>query len=219
MIRGNAVYAALLATALAAGAAGGVRAQDNADGAAAYIEDVGDAAVAKLADPGLDAAERRHALNTLSTEHFAVRDISRFVLARYWRTATEGEKQAFQDAFVRTLARHFAPLFEGASEDAFEIVRAQQTSGQDDLLSVVTRIDPPEGASDATGTIPVTWRLRPRDGSYRIVDVVVENVSMAITLRSDYTSAIQNEGGDVGRLVERIEQTLDNARQGGGDAS
>ena len=219
MIRGNAVYAALLATALAAGAAGGVRAQDNADGAAAYIEDVGDAAVAKLADPGLDAAERRHALNTLSTEHFAVRDINRFVLARYWRTATEGEKQAFQDAFVRTLARHFAPLFEGASEDAFEIVRAQQTSGQDDLLSVVTRIDPPEGASDATGTIPVTWRLRPRDGSYRIVDVVVENVSMAITLRSDYTSAIQNEGGDVGRLVERIEQTLDNARQGGGDAS
>jgi phospholipid transport system substrate-binding protein len=219
MIRGNAVYAALLATALAAGAAGGIRAQDNADGAAAYIEDVGDAAVAKLADPGLDAAERRHALNTLITEHFAVRDISRFVLARYWRTATDGEKQAFQDAFVRTLARRFAPLFEGASDDAFEIVRAQQTSGQDDLLSVVTRIDPPEGASDATGTIPVTWRLRPRDGSYRIVDVVVENVSMAITLRSDYTSAIQNEGGDVGRLVERIEQTLDNARQGGGDAA
>lgn len=119
------MYAALLATVLAAGAAEGVRAQDNADGAAAYIEDVAHAALAELADPGLDAAERRRAFKTLITEHFAVRDISRFVLARYWRTAKDPEKQAFQDVFVRTLARRFAPLFEGASEDAFEIVRAQ----------------------------------------------------------------------------------------------
>lgn len=219
MIRRNTVYAALLATVLAAGGTAGARAQDNADGAAAYIENVADAAVAELADTELDAAERRRALKTLITEHFAVRDISRFVLARYWRTATDGEKQAFQDVFVRTLAQRFAPLFEGASEDAFKIVRARQASGQDDLLSVVTRIDPPEGASDATGTVPVTWRLRPRNGSYRIVDVVVENVSMAITLRSDYTSAIQNEGGDVGRLVDRIEQELDASRQNGGDSS
>ena len=124
-IQGSAVDAALLATVLAAGAAEGVRAPDNADGAAADIEDVADAAVAELADPGLGAAERRRALNTLITEHFAVRDISRFVLARYWRTATDGEKQAFQGVFVLTLAQRFAPLFEGASEDAFEIVRAQ----------------------------------------------------------------------------------------------
>ena len=219
MIQRNAVYAVLLAGALAVGGAVSAHAQADGDGPAAYIEDLAEAAVTQLADPGLDAAERRRALNSLIREHFAVQDISRFVLARYWRTATDAEKQAFQDVFVRTLAQRFAPLFEGASEDAFEIVRAEQASGEDNLMSVVTRIDPPEGARDASGPVPVTWRLRPRGDSYRIVDVVVENVSMAITLRSDYTSAIQNEGGDVGRLVERIEQGLAAEGQGVQDGS
>lgn len=42
---------------------------------------------------------------------------------------------------------------------------------------------------------------------------------MAITLRADNTSAIQNEGGDMARLVERIARTLDDARRGGSNPS
>ena len=51
----------------------------------------------------------------------------------------------------------------------------------------------------------MTWRLR-RDGeSWRIIDAVVEGVSMAITQRAEIDSVIRNSGG--------IEGLLDNMRE------
>jgi phospholipid transport system substrate-binding protein len=49
---------------------------------------------------------------------------------------------------------------------------------------------------DAQGRrVKTDWRLIERNGDYKVFDVVVEGVSMAITLRSEYASVIKNEGG------------------------
>ncbi len=42
----------------------------------------------------------------------------------------------------------------------------------------------------------------------KIVDVRVENLSMAITLRSEYTTLLQRNGGDVSGLIDELKQRL-----------
>jgi phospholipid transport system substrate-binding protein len=57
-------------------------------------------------------------------------------------------------------------------------------------------------------TVAVVWRLRSADGGFQVVDVVAEQVSMAITLRSEFTSVIQRNGGQVQALIERMQRKL-----------
>src|SRR3972149_5080414 len=46
--------------------------------------------------------------------------------------------------------------------------------------------------------VNLEWRVRTKDGGLlRIVDVVVEGVSMSVTQRSDFSAVIQNGGGGV----------------------
>ena len=52
-----------------------------------------------------------------------------------------------------------------------------------------TRIDRPAGPP-----IMADWRVRIIDKQYRIIDVSVEGVSMAVTQRSEFNAVIQNSG-------------------------
>ena len=52
--------------------------------------------------------------------------------------------------------------------------------------------------------VEVIWRLRPSKESYKIVDIIVEDVSMASTYRNDYRSFLQQNGNSVAKLTEEL---------------
>ncbi len=60
----------------------------------------------------------------------------------------------------------------------------------------------PNGAPPAK----VDWRVTRADGAYKITDVVVEGVSMAVTQRSEFASVIQRNGGKVEGLLAMLRQ-------------
>jgi phospholipid transport system substrate-binding protein len=47
----------------------------------------------------------------------------------------------------------------------------------------------------------VQWRVASKDGEHRITDVVVENVSLSQTWRSDFAATMQQGGGMAGLLA------------------
>ena len=52
--------------------------------------------------------------------------------------------------------------------------------------------------------VSVDWRVRERGGSMKILDVIVEGVSMSVTQRSDFSSVIQRGGGNVDVLLDHL---------------
>lgn len=50
--------------------------------------------------------------------------------------------------------------------------------------------------------IQVEWRLRREAGGWKIIDVVVEGISMAVTHRSEFSSVIGRHGGRIGGLLD-----------------
>jgi phospholipid transport system substrate-binding protein len=58
-------------------------------------------------------------------------------------------------------------------------------------------------------TFVVAWRLRKRETGLRIVDVIVEGVSMAITYRQEYATIIQQTGGMAGLLAQMEKQVAE----------
>lgn len=54
----------------------------------------------------------------------------------------------------------------------------------------------------------VVWRVREKNGSFKIVDIIIENVSLAITARNEYTAFIKNNPGGVDALIANLKSKI-----------
>ena len=48
--------------------------------------------------------------------------------------------------------------------------------------------------------------MRYKDGKYKVIDIIVEGVSMSVTQRSDFSSVIQRGGGNVQVLIDHLRE-------------
>jgi phospholipid transport system substrate-binding protein len=177
----------------------------NAEGnAAQFLDSYATKAVDMLGDPATPKATRVNNFEVLLAEGFDINTISRFILGRYWRGATAEEREEFIKVFSRVLAERYAPIFEGADRSRFSVGDAQPIKGKDNLYMVDAKV-----ISDDGTPIMLRWRIAQRSAGYQILDVMVEGVSMVITLRDEYGSVIRQEG--VTGLIDRLRKTLKTA--------
>ena len=178
-------------------------------GTAASTEDVGafllslkTRAIEQLTNESLPLAERKQHFRELFRENFDVPAVGRFVLGRYWRKAMPEVRKDFLAVFEEIMVARFAPKFAGYAETKFEIgnVRTLRERGQ---YMIKSKISPTQGEP-----FQVDWRVREQDGRYKILDVVGQGVSMALTLRSEYASVIKDSGGRVEGLVDKLRERV-----------
>ena len=70
-------------------------------------------------------------------------------------------------------------------------------------VMVSSQIVRPQGPS-----IEVDWRLAVSDGRYKISDVSIDGVSMALTQRSELAAIVQRNGGGVAGLLARMREAI-----------
>ena len=168
-----------------------------ADDPAGFIRQLGRAAAAIVADPSRGPAERKEALGQLLSAGIDVPAIGKFVLGRYWRTATPEQQRDYLDVFGRYLVTVYAGRLEGEGGHELEVTGIQPDG---DTTLVHSRFV-------QTGDAPpvrLDWRVSRGDGGYRIVDVLVDDVSLAITQRSDFTGAIERNHGSLQALIDAL---------------
>lgn len=139
--------------------------------------------------------ERKQKLEGLLRDSMDLPFVGRFVLGRYWRQLDSSQKQAYQTAFERYVLRLYAGQLNGYSGESFSVVGSRGIDDQDTVVnSQLVRKD--------RASVTVDWRVRQTGDSYRIIDVSVEGVSMALTQRQEFASIVQREGIDT--LISRL---------------
>ena len=172
-----------------------------------FLETLGHRAIETLSDPNVPKATREDEFRVLFEEGFDVPTIARFVLGRYGRQASAAQRAAFVKTFQEAIVQRFLPLFSKTSREFFVIVRTQQDSKRPNIHTVTTKVIV-DRSNGKTGD--VHWRLSQREGGFKILDVVVEGVSMAISLRSEYGSVLKQHGGDLDQLIALLRGRLPN---------
>lgn len=185
-------------------AAPAAAASDKVGEAESFVSQLGNQAIAKLSDESVPYEQRVDHFRELLHEGFAIDAISRFVLGRYWRVASEAEQQAFRETFLRVLTQRFLPLFEGYERDDFVIEGARPDPRNEQIILVNSRVRQP----NSDNMVRAGWRVRELENGIKIVDVLAEGVSMAITLRSEYNSVIQRNGGRVSALIDLLRENV-----------
>jgi phospholipid transport system substrate-binding protein len=180
-----------------AGSAGAVPAAAAAD-PAAVISSLGSQALEVLGK-GTPQAERAARFRELLREDFDVPGIARFVLGRYWNTATEAQRAEYVRLFEDYVALAYSTRLAEYAGESFKVTGSRPDA---DGAIVQSQILRPAGQTP----IKVDWRLVGRNGAYKISDVSVDGISMAVTQRSEFASVIQHNGGQVEGLIAMLRQ-------------
>jgi phospholipid transport system substrate-binding protein len=163
---------------------------------AAMISNLGTQALQVL---GKDATQSQRVarFRELLRDDFDVPVIARFVLGRYWNVATEEQRAEFTKLFEDYIAIAYATRLAEYSGEQFKVISSRPDG---DGAIVSSQILRPAGAAP----IKVDWRLVGRGGVYKISDVSVDGISMAVTERSEFASVIQHNGGQVQSLIAML---------------
>lgn len=160
-------------------------------------------AIATIQDKQISEQQRETKFRSLLASGFDIPRISRFVMGRYWRTASDQERAKFGSLFEDWIVRTYSVRFSNYSGQTIDVTGVRP-EGADGAV-VLSRFNQTNGAPPAN----VDWHVRKEtDGSYKIVDVSVENVSMALTERDEIASVADRNGGTVKGLNKFLAEKL-----------
>jgi phospholipid transport system substrate-binding protein len=181
------------------------RADDDVAAAASAIQALGDRAINILRHKGETTfAQREAAFRELLVEGFHIKTISRFVLGRYAREATESQLADYDSIFVDFITRVYAARFDAYNGETFELLQTVPDASGD--IWVRSRINRTGGSAP----IGVDYRVRKIEGAFKVIDVNVEGISMLNTHRVEFASAINRKGidGFIADLKARLAQPI-----------
>lgn len=169
-----------------------VRAEDPAIG---FVDKLADKILTEVVTSNKSKDEKEHLFRDSFTEAVDLKGVGQFVLGTAWKKTSEEDRTAFLNAFTDLTVKTWADRFNlyTGQQIVFQGTRNAER-GQIYVDSVIQDKQPVE----------VIWRLRPSKDSYKIVDIVVEGVSMAATYRNDYRAFLQQNANSVPALTAEL---------------
>jgi phospholipid transport system substrate-binding protein len=143
---------------------------------------------------------RARQIEPVVRESFDLQTISRVALGRRWSTLEPEQREGFVELLTGLTVASYAGRFGGYSGERFEILGEEAAPRSGRLVR--SRIVRP-------GEEPVAldYRLHRRDGSWRIIDVLLgASVSELALRRSEYSAVLRESGYD--ELVSRLEARI-----------
>ena len=182
---------------------------DSQSEAKSLVESLADEAVHALTQEDVSRDERIQRFREMFTDHFAVDAIGKWVLGPNWRRATPEERDEYLDLFEDYIIAAYVDRF---AQYTGEELRTVKTVSDGTTTTVFTEIFIPGSESKP---IRVEWRIQDASETPKIVDLVVEGVSMGTTLRSDFGSIIRRQGGKVSALLEVLREKAQELKKAG----
>jgi phospholipid transport system substrate-binding protein len=169
----------------------------------ALVTELGAQVKLVLADNTLSPIERQQHFRVLLDQDFDFPTISRFVLGQYWQGSSDSFRQefagVFEDYVIQSLSASLA-RYAGESID----ITGTRVEGERSTIVSSTINHPNGGPPDA-----VNWRIQNTQAGYKIADVDISGVSMALTYREQFVAVIDRHGGQVAALIPALREKLD----------
>ena len=170
-------------------------------GAQDFVKQLGDDALRLLVSDATTDETRRETLRDLLRRGFDLKTIGRAVLGPHWKQADAEQQARYLAAFEEFIVTTYSVRLKDYAGETFEVLNERPIDDKDTL--VLTKINRPNREP-----LRVDYRVRRRDADLRIVDVLVEGVSMLTSQRQEFSSVVQRKGVDglIADLEQRVAQ-------------
>lgn len=164
-----------------------------------FVQKMGDQALTQLTGKEISDAEREKRVRTILRQNFDIKTIGQFVLGRHWRNATEKQRAEYLDLFEDMIVITYAQRFEEYAGQQFKATGSNPASSKSKDYVVQSQVLQKDGPP-----VKVEWRVRSFGGTPKVIDVLIENVSMSVTQRADFDAVIQSGGGKIEALLDSL---------------
>ena len=163
-----------------------------------FVSNFADNAISILSNDSLDASQKNIQFTELVMSSIDMNLISKFVLSKYWKLATDDQKKAYQVAFKQYFISSYANKLDQYSGEKVIIVSSNAAKKFVIVKSNIVR--------DGTDTLKIEldWRLLTRDGQTKIIDLSIEGISLIIAQREEFQSFLSNNDGNVDALIKKL---------------
>lgn len=151
--------------------------------------------VAILGKKDAPSEQRVDEITEIAYEIFDFTTMSKLVLARKWRTLDKEQRVEFVREFKRHLSRTYGTRLDRFDQERVDVTGAQVEPRND--VSILTTIV--GGQFDGA---QISYRLRNRNDRWRIIDVVIEGVSLVSNYRSQFAEVLNS--GTIDDLLAKL---------------
>jgi phospholipid transport system substrate-binding protein len=123
--------------------------------------------------------------------HFDFRAMSRTVLGRYWREASEEQRAKFSAEFRDLLVRTYATALLKYNDEQI-VYLPFRMSPEDRTATVKSEVRRKDGGPP----IAIQYSFYRTDKGWKVYDVAIEGASLVSTYQSTFSSRVQKEGLD-----------------------
>ena len=177
-------------------------AEVNAAQAQKFVEDVTNDGIENIINANVSQKEKDKRFATLFNNALDMKFIGQFVLGRYWRTATPEQRDAFIKAYREMNIKTWSKRFDEFKGRNFKFIGTTPSNSANQIF-VNSEVPMPEGQP-----AKVVWRVKKTGDTFKIVDIIIENVSLAITARNEYSAYIKKSPNGVDDLIKDLQQKV-----------
>ena len=161
------------------------------------IQQAMDEVLGVLKDKNKPSADRQKRIEEIAYARFDFERMSKLVLAKNFKEMSDAQKEGFTQEFKKHLSLTYGRRLESYSNEKIEVGAAREEKNGD--ASVKTKIL--GGSADG---VEIEYRLRQDGDDWRVIDVIIEGVSLIANFRSQVQDIIRAEGAD--KLIEKLHQ-------------
>jgi len=140
--------------------------------------------------------QRIEAIREIAYANFDFETMSRLVLARNYKKFDEAQRVEFVKAFKSYLSRSYSTRIDRYEQQRVDITGARVEKRGD--VTVMTEI-----VGGDTDGFEIHYRMRDKGRGWKVIDVIIEGVSLVSNYRSQFKEVVNQGGPD--ELLSRLQ--------------
>ena len=168
-----------------------------------FVTSFADSAISILSNDTISDAERTSSFTELVMSSIDLNLISKFVLSKAWKNASDEQKENYLTAFKDYFVSSYANKLDQYTGERVDVIGSQEAGKYVIVESNIVR----EGTD--TLKINLKWRLLNKNNQIKIIDLNIEGISLVIAQREEFQSFLANNDYDLDKLIEKIVSVSD----------
>ena len=168
-----------------------------------FVTSFANAAISILSNDTISERERTSSFTELVMSSIDLNLISKFVLSKAWKNASDEQKENYLIAFKDYFVSSYANKLDQYTGEKIDVVGSQEAGKYVIVESNIVR----EGTD--TLKINLKWRLLNKNNQIKIIDLNIEGISLVIAQREEFQSFLANNDYDLDKLIEKIVSVSD----------
>ena len=163
-----------------------------------FVKNFSDKAIFILSNQEISEKDKTDAFTSLVMDSIDLNLISKFVLSKAWKNASDDQKTKYLSAFKTYFVNSYANRLNQYAGEQVKVISSQEAGKFVIVESQIVR----EGTD--TLQINLKWRILNKDNDIKIIDLNVEGISLIIAQREEFQSFLANNDNDLDKLIDKL---------------